>query len=98
MAKLTDVKGKCIGIRFRPRGPEDDHILISLMTEDDTTWVQGGILVSSYWLNDLIKTAQKAKRYLQKNAKRDGRYGFKAKRKGDLTDYYESDNIEPVNL
>lgn len=65
MFKGQQVVGKCLGVSFEPRGPNDNHICIRLLVEDDENWIPTSLNVSSYWLDDLIETLQRAKIMLE---------------------------------
>lgn len=73
-----DVAGNICGVNFSDRG--DGHILISLSIEDDGYWYEKDFCVSSYWLNDVIKTLKAAKDELKsKHYKSDPNGGYKFK-------------------
>lgn len=65
------VKGTQFGVRLQKRGPEDQHVCIQLMGEDDDNWFNIGNPFSSFWLSDLIRTLQRAERILKTECKKD---------------------------
>lgn len=75
---IADCKGECVGIRFVPRGKDDNHIIIKLLVEDDGNWYESGSSMNSYWLKDLIKVCKQAKVVLDSKAKRED-FGYKFK-------------------
>ncbi len=66
MNHIDDVKGGCIGFRFKDRG--DFHISITMLVEDDGIWHEQDVEFSSFWLDDLIVVAGEAKQRLESQA------------------------------
>ncbi len=61
--------GDCLGVALRPRGRDDNHIMINVLMEDDETWFIGGSVdCSSYWIDDLIEQVNKANEWMKENA------------------------------
>jgi len=78
--RITQIKGKLFGIRFRPRGPGDSHIVIQIIKEDDDNWFCHGTSFSSHWIDDLIEQLQNAKMKLDNEAIKDrSGYGYEFK-------------------
>lgn len=82
LKRIKPVKGARNGVKFVPRGKDDPHILIQLLGEDDDNWFNSDGVMSSFWIDDLILTLQRAKETLSKKANpdRDG-FGFEFKQK-----------------
>lgn len=55
------------GVRFRKRGPDDKHIIIQLLGEDDGNWFAIGNGFSNFWLDDLIGVLQDAKILIERD-------------------------------
>ena len=62
---VKEFKGECKGIRLFPRGVNDNHICIVILTEDDGNWFVSDHYFSSFWTDDLIKQLQLAKAYME---------------------------------
>jgi hypothetical protein len=68
----VEFKGECKGVLLKPRGKDDPHVLVSILTEDDEHWSEHDCF-SSYWLDELIDQLQQARRALETFPKdRDG--------------------------
>lgn len=82
---IQEIKGGQSGVRFVSRGPNDDHILIQLLGEDDENWFKRGDAISSFWIDDLISTLQTAKSVLEQQAvvDEDG-FGYRFPRSEDV--------------
>ncbi len=80
-----EIKKKQFGVKIIPRGPNDEHVVIQIITEDDENWFDHGNSFSSYWIDDLIDVLQETRRYIQHFTEADivnGRqYGYKFKKK-----------------
>lgn len=63
--KKPDVKSEITGITFEDRDSKGDKILVRFWVEDDENWHKTNLVMSNYWLDDLIKTCKKAKKYLK---------------------------------
>ena len=46
--------GACKGVRLVKRGPDDPHICLLILTEDDDNWFPSKEPFSSFWLDDLL--------------------------------------------
>lgn len=62
--KRKQFRGKCMGVTLEPRGPGDNHIMVTLEIEDDENWFEK-MSVSSYWIDELIEQLQAAKKYCE---------------------------------
>uniref|UniRef100_A0A6M3LLD9 Uncharacterized protein n=1 Tax=viral metagenome TaxID=1070528 RepID=A0A6M3LLD9_9ZZZZ len=71
--------GECAGIALIPRGPLDNHIMFIILTEDDGNWFVSNDGFSSFWLDDLHIQLNRAKKWMEKNATKDGDFGYKFK-------------------
>ena len=79
-----EFKGECKGVRLVPRGANDNHICIEILTEDDGNWFESNQSFSSYWIDDLIEQLTLAKQYMKTQSPHihEGRqYGWKFKEK-----------------
>ena len=81
--RIKDFKGDCKGIRLEQRAPNDLHIIMKVLTEDDGNWfVDEGHGFSSSWCDDLIEQIEDAQRWMKKHgvpdiAKNNRQYGWK---------------------
>ena len=68
-----EITGNLFGVKFVQSDfatPEDQKISFTIMMEDDGQWYETKISkIDSYWLDDMIETLTKARKYLKKNAK-----------------------------
>jgi len=74
-------KGQCVGVSLDKRGIEDDHILISLLIEDDEEWFKK-LSISSSWLDEMIDVLNQAKEFVKTQEPDiidNVQYGFKFK-------------------
>lgn len=77
--------GACHALRLVHRGPDDNHICIELLTEDDGHWFTSGdgSWGSSAWLPDIIALAGRAQRWMLMHCEPDMhqgvQYGYKEK-------------------
>lgn len=72
---IRPVKGAAFGVRFVKRGPDDPHVCLQLLAEDDGNWQPShNDGFSSFWLPDLIAALQQAEQELKRKAvkSRDG--------------------------
>lgn len=60
-----EFKGECKGVRLRERAPNDNHICVEILTEDDENWFTSDSYFSSVWIDDLITQLQAAKAYVE---------------------------------
>lgn len=65
------LKGRHFGITFKERGPNDPHICIQIIGEDDEHWFDIGNAFSSFWIQDLINQLEAAKVLLDTEYKDD---------------------------
>ena len=68
------IKSKMHGIKLEKRSSidgKDNHICLRLLGEDDGTWFEDIELGSSYWIDDLIETLQRAKAHMEQKQKKD---------------------------
>ena len=76
---MIEFKGDCKGVRLEPRGENDNHILVVLLTEDDGNWYEGEKF-SSAWIDELISKLKEAQNFIktQKPDIHNGeQYGYK---------------------
>lgn len=59
----ANFRGKCMGVKLKPRGAKDPHIMVTLEIEDDEVWFPKDFVVSSYWLDELIEQLQAAQAF-----------------------------------
>ena len=59
-----NIRGRLFGARLENRGANDTHICLRLMMEDDGYWHETNVSCSSFWIDDLIDTLQRAKWHL----------------------------------
>jgi len=64
--------GSCKGVALMPRGSKDGHICFLVLTEDDGNWFVSTNSSSSFWIDDLIKQLTRAKKWMKKNALKEG--------------------------
>jgi len=67
--------GNCMGVAIVYRGENDFHYVCIILTHDDGHWTPSRGRLSSHWLPELIEVLTEAKRWLNKNAKRN-KYGW----------------------
>lgn len=92
------ILGGQFGVEIVPRGRDDDHACIQILSEDDDNWFESGSSFSSFWLDDLIKVLQSAKTELQTNyEKEEFGYKFKKRRTG-MKEYIVMTNSEDGNM
>lgn len=60
------ILGSQTGVWFVPRGKNDTHALIRIITEDDENWFYHGTHFSNFWLPDLIEVLQRAEAELKR--------------------------------
>lgn len=65
------LKGTCHGVLFCRRGPDDPHVMIQLLVEDDGNWFTSDSGFSSYWLPEYIELMQEALKWLEANCDKD---------------------------
>jgi hypothetical protein len=73
----SEIKGGQFGVRFEPRGQDDPHVCIQLLSEDDTNWFEVGNSFSSFWLDDLIAQLTAAKTLLEQGPKDPAGFGYR---------------------
>ena len=60
--------GACHAIALSPRGEKDNHVKVSLLTEDDTNWfISKGDGFSSYWAKPLQDLLDEANNWMKKH-------------------------------
>lgn len=70
------ILGNCKGIALHPRGRKDEHVLFTILTEDDEDWFVSGSGSSSYWMPELVAVLDAAKEWMDTNCLSDnGRHG-----------------------
>jgi hypothetical protein len=77
MAKSLKILGDCFGVRFVPRGRDDDHVCLQILIEDDTYWHKHGSSFSSHHIDDLISVLQMARAKLETMPKEGHGFGWK---------------------
>jgi len=65
------LKGRQFGIILKERGPNDPHVCIQIIGEDDEHWFDIGNSFSSFWLQDLIDQLEAAKILIGAQCKKD---------------------------
>lgn len=76
--------GACHAIALNTRGEKDDHVCVSILTEDDTNWfISKHDEFSSYWTEPLLHLLTEATEWMKKHCEpdmKDGKqYGWKVK-------------------
>jgi hypothetical protein len=69
--------GRCMGVGLKQRGPEDLHVCLVILSEDDGNWFASDRGFSSHWTDDLLRQLQAARRWMADNCDPDGHYGWK---------------------
>lgn len=78
------IRGGQFGVDFEPRGSNDPHVCVRILTEDDEHWSASNVSFSSYWLDDFIAVLQAAKAALGATTfEPDGRFGYRWKPKAE---------------
>jgi len=71
MIELSNFKksflGECLGVGLQKRGPQDDHVTVFILVEDDGSWFISGNGFSSFWLPELIPLLQEANTWMKRN-------------------------------
>lgn len=70
--------GECLGIGLSNRGPDDNHVMITIRCEDDANWSASSGSFSSFWLPDLQEQLKEALAWLKKNTIKE-EYGWRFK-------------------
>jgi hypothetical protein len=72
--------GKQFGVGLLPRGENDPHVLVQLLSEDDENWFPSEQPTSSYWTSDLQAVLSEAQGWMEANCDpdKDG-YGWQFK-------------------
>lgn len=65
------LKGRCFGVKLEARGPNDLHVCVQIIGEDDGHWFDVGNPFSSFWIQDLIDQLEIAKAVLDTQYKED---------------------------
>lgn len=73
-----EFKGKLKGVRLQRRAPNDKHLCVQLLTEDDGVWHDSGQAFSAFWMDDLIEQLKQARNYLTQHS-REVLYGYEEK-------------------
>lgn len=69
--------GECKGVGLVPRGNNDNHILVLILTEDDGDWFISESGFSSFWIEDLKEQLQAAADWMERHATKDpSGYGY----------------------
>ena len=72
--------GSCLGIVLRNRSEHDKHICFTIVVEDDETWYEKDVgLSSSFWMPELVEALAKASKWMTHNAVPDSVWGYKFK-------------------
>lgn len=70
--------GSCHGVLFVRRGPNDSHVCIQLITEDDENWFVSTRGFSSAWLPEYISLMKEAQDWLEHHCEQDpSGYGWR---------------------
>lgn len=72
----NDIKRTVFGIRFDKRGENDRHVVLRLLGEDDGNWFDRDVYFSSFWLDELIRVLEQAKRDMQEGCESE-QWGYK---------------------
>ena len=76
--------GECMGVGLTERDEDDNHVMFTLLVEDDENWFPntetGGGGTSSYWLPELIGVLDEAHTWMKKHCEQDGEHGWKFKK------------------
>ena len=72
------ILGSCAGVALSRRGPNDPHVMFTLLVEDDMFWHVSNNGFSTGWLNEVLEVHRAAKKWLKANCSRDSE-GFKFK-------------------
>jgi hypothetical protein len=68
----VDIEGEILGVKFIYSNPyTKDNIGLELCIQDDESFVRKNFIVSAGWIDDLIETLQKTKKYMDDNFQRD---------------------------
>ena len=76
------VEGSQYGMAISLRGPNDEHLVCTLLVEDDENWFVSDSGVSSFWLPDLEYVMNQTKLWLDRNAIK-GQWGWELKKGND---------------
>ena len=68
------IKGGCAGVVIYKRGPEDRHLMVRMLVEDDGNWFLLEEGFSSAWITDIVQVWLAARGWLDTNAVPDRRY------------------------
>lgn len=63
--------GSCHGIALSRRNINDNHIVMTWLTEDDGCWFPSESLGSSYWMQDSLNVLRETIEWIEKNAEPD---------------------------
>jgi hypothetical protein len=71
--------GKQFGISLSRRSPSDNHVLLTILSEDDGNWFvkgrgeedSGSVEFSSHWIDDLKSVIEEAQNWLARNCEPD---------------------------
>lgn len=75
--KTVDVSGEILGIVFRKRDKEDNHVVLDMYLEDDEYWYKN-TSISSHWIDDMIEVLQETKLKLDSDFEKT-EYGYQFK-------------------
>lgn len=79
---IAEFNGECAGVGLSDRG--DNHVMFSVLVEDDGNWFTTSATFSSAWLDELIGKLTEARSHMSKRYRREiphGGYRF-SKRRG----------------
>jgi hypothetical protein len=62
--------GTCIGIGLAERGPNDPHVIVQILVEDDDNWFTSEYAWSSFWLPDLQIQLDECKSWIERHCNR----------------------------
>ena len=76
----ADIEGECLGVNFKfvNEGEAKERVLLNLCIEDDERYNEVITNLDSYWIDDLIETLQKTKKYMDDNFEK-GKWSYHKK-------------------
>lgn len=67
-AGQVDFKGDCMGVRLVKRDPNDNHICVQYLVEDDESWyVSHNCGYSTAWCDEAALVMKKAMKWMKSN-------------------------------
>ena len=70
-------KRNCCGVVLSSRGPDDPHVIVTPITEDDGNWFTSSGGMSSFWLPEQIEVLKEAQAWMTVHCDRDETWGWK---------------------